>query len=143
MYDFITAFLTTPTLTQPKTKIVWFENFDNVKKLVQEDLANQHFDLAGNNTKTNIKFLLTLNNIKDVIAPIKSRCRKFNLDYDDEDEVEDIKEQQEEKMLEILKKEKIKPTAVLKKSVKKIIKDNYPDFRSCLIDLEEKVNMTR
>ena len=43
----------------------------------------------------------------------------------------------------LVKKEKIKPTAVLKKSVKKIIKDNYPDFRSCLIDLEEKVNMTR
>ena len=63
--------------------------------------------------------------MKCSIIKLSIRCRKFNLDYDDEDEVEDIKEQQEEKMLEILKKEKIKPTAVLKKSVKKIIKDNY------------------
>ena len=143
MYDFLTDFLTTTTITKPKTKIVWFENFDNVKKIVQEDLANHHFDLAGNNTKTNIKFLLTLNNIKDVIAPIKSRCKKWCLDFDDEDEIEDIKEQQEKKMLEILKKEKVKTSPVLKKSIKKIIKENYPDFRSCLIELEEKVNMTR
>jgi len=143
MYNFLTDFLTTTTITKPKTKIVWFENFDNVKKIVQEDLANHHFDLAGNNTKTNIKFLLTLNNIKDVIAPIKSRCKKWCLDFDDEDEIEDIKEQQEKKMLEILKKEKVKTSPVLKKSIKKIIKENYPDFRSCLIELEEKVNMTR
>ena len=46
-------------------------------------------------------------------------------------------------MLEILKKEKVKTTQLLKKSVKKIINDNYPDFRSCLILLEEKVNMMK
>jgi len=143
IYSFISDFLTTTMLSAPKTKIVWFENFDNVRKIVQEDLANHHFDLAGNNSKTNIKFLLTLNDIKDVVKPIQSRCRKFCLDYKDVDEIEDIKNQQEKKMLDILKKEKVKVTPLFKKSIKKIINDNYPDFRSCLILLEEKVNMMK
>ena len=43
----------------------------------------------------------------------------------------------------IEKKKPVKMTQLLKKSVKKIINDNYPDFRSCLILLEEKVNMVK
>jgi DNA polymerase III delta prime subunit len=103
-----------------KIRVVYFEEFDRASNEMQEELKSFIEEYSHR-----VRFIATCNDIDKISEPIKSRFTliDFNLKLNEKD---NIRKKMANKILSLLKMDGIEiPLDVLKK----IIVENFPDFR--------------
>lgn len=113
----INEFVKTKSSVDGKRRIVFLDEADGMTKISQDALRNLMETYASNSI-----FILTCNNIKNIIDPIKSRCGLIEFKNPDRTELKNY-------LIMICKNENIEYTD---EGLDDLIEQNYPSIRDCV-----------
>ncbi|QHJ78888.1 MAG: hypothetical protein [Caudoviricetes sp.] len=126
----ITNFASTRSLS-PGGKVIIIDEFDR-KQLVNSQMHMRSFMEAYSH---NCSVLITANNIDGIIEPLQSRCNVIEFGRATEKDRKRMMLEMIMRCLKICELENVEVPDVGKRSVAVLVKKNFPDFRSCITQL--------
>jgi len=132
LFEFCTSRISPFNKSTDKMKYVYLEEFDRSTSAFQEAFKSfiEEYD-------SNVRFIITMNHVENVIPEIKSRFNIINFDPQDDKEKEFLKSGYSKYLKSILKYiEKSYNYIITEDVIKPIINKNFPDLRSSVQDVQ-------